>query len=227
MIAGASTRGERLYTPRYSYSETDQLARVQRGTARRWLAGYGYRSQGGEQVIQPPVTPSIATSEGVSFLGLIEVAAIGRLREAGLPLPAIRRAVTYCQERLHIPHPLVSARFKTDGREIFVEQSGDLLEVGRRRGQRAWKEFLGPFLQEVDYDEEVAQRWWPLGRAEGVVIDPDYGYGLPVVANSGVRTESIAGQFEAGESVDQIAEDFGVSRDDVCHALRFELLRSA
>jgi uncharacterized protein (DUF433 family) len=70
-------------------------------------------------------------------------------------------------------------------------------------------------------------RWWPLGRDARVMIDPEYGFGLPVVANSGVRTETILEMFQSGDSAGQIAKDFNLSPDDVEGALRFELQRAA
>jgi uncharacterized protein (DUF433 family) len=48
---------------------------------------------------------------------------------------------------------------------------------------------------------------------------------LPVVAGSGVRTEIVLEQVEAGVSLAQVADDFGLSRDDVDYTLAFEATR--
>jgi uncharacterized protein (DUF433 family) len=58
-----------------------------------------------------------------------------------------------------------------------------------------------------------------------VVIDPDFGFGLPVIADSGVRTEIVLEQIEAGVDPASVARDFGISRDDVDYALAFEATR--
>src|SRR5690242_10958767 len=112
---------ERLRIPLYSYAEADYLAGVSRGTSKRWLEGYEYRDGRDYRVVQPPVTPQLRNYEGVSFLDLIEVGAIGCLRDVGFPLRRIREIVSNCQRILGVPHPLASLRFKTDGREIFVD----------------------------------------------------------------------------------------------------------
>ena len=50
------------------------------------------------------------------------------------------------------------------------------------------------FLAEVDFDARtaLAERWWPLGRAVPVVLDPRVNFGAPVVAGTGVRTSTVA-----------------------------------
>ena len=218
-----------LLLPRYSYAEADYLGKVSRGTSKRWLSGYEYLRRSGERVRQPPVTPGVEVEGAVSFVDLVEIAAIGKLKERGFSLPQIRRIVRNCQSFFQVDRPLPTLRFKTGGREIFVSGTYDLTEVGTRKGMRAWNEVLEPFLEDVDYDAEleVANRWWPLGRVNRIVVDPDYGYGFPVIVQSGVRTEIILERFQSGDLEGQIAKDFNVRRIDVQRALQFELNRAA
>jgi uncharacterized protein (DUF433 family) len=215
-----------LRLPRYSYADADYLAKVSRGTSKRWLSGYDYR-RNGELVRQPPVTPGVEVAGAVSFVDLIEIVAIGKLKEHGFPLRQIRQIVGTCKSFFQVERPLVTLRFKTGGREIFVSSGGDLTEVGRIKGMRAWNEVLEPFLKDLDYVDEIVSRWWPLGKGNLVVVDPDYGYGLPVIVDSGVRTEIILERFQAGDLEDQIAKDFNIRRIEVERALQFELNRAA
>ena len=217
----------RVSRPLYSYADADYLADVSRGTSKRWIRGYQYWDVHGERVVQPPITPGIDGQEAISFVDLVEIAAIGRLKEVGFSLKNIRRIVSNCQELLDVSRPLTTLKFKTDGREIFVDQGDMLLEVGKRRGERAWNDFLGPFLDELEYGTEFARRWWPLGKGRPIFIDPDYGHGFPVIKDSGVRTEIILERFQAGDLHNQIAKDFNVSEIDVERALQFELNRAA
>jgi uncharacterized protein (DUF433 family) len=103
-----------------------------------------------------------------------------------------------------------------------VEQGAHLLEVGRRRGEQAWSHFLAPFLHDVEYEYDLARRWFPQGQRQHIVVDPDYGHGLPIVLGSGVRTEIILERFQVGETMREIAEDFNISPDEVEQALQFE-----
>ncbi|MFN8636983.1 MAG: DUF433 domain-containing protein [Chloroflexota bacterium] len=218
---------ESLTAPRYSFAEADRLAGVSRGTARRWLAGYAYRDAGGQRAVMPPMTLGKPAADAASFLDVVEIVAIGRLKRADFSTKAIRQIVQNCQQILGVSRPLTSVRFKVGGREIFVDRGETLVEVGRRKRMQAWNEVLAPFLVNLDYTGEVVSRWWPLGRAVPIVVDPSFGYGLPVIEGSGVRTEIIRERAEAGDLVEQIASDFNLDRLEVERALQFELQRAA
>ena len=220
---------ERFARPMYSYAEADRIAGVSRGTSKRWVRGYSYRSNGA-RVSAVPVTKGVMQpgEPGVSFFELIEVAAIGRLKEIGWSLRAIRAAVESCQALLDLQRPLVTERFKSDGRDFFVQSEGELIElgIGRRKGERAWTEVLDPFLKTVAYEGEFVRRWWPIGQHRRVIVDPEYGFGLPVVAGSGVRTEIIYEQVQGFMPQQRIAEDFNITLEDVEHAIQFEASRT-
>src|SRR5207249_5700961 len=125
------TRRE-LLLPLYTYSESDFLAHVSRGTSSRWLSGYAYRRDG-EIVKQPPVTLGSDAETGVSFVDLIEIVAIGKLKKIGFSLRRIRGIVQNCQQILGVDRPFATLKFKIGGRDIFVPSNGVLLEVGRKK----------------------------------------------------------------------------------------------
>jgi uncharacterized protein (DUF433 family) len=216
------------YQPLYTFADVDRLAQVSHGTARRWLEGYTARRADGSAVRHPPVGRVSTAQDGVSFVDLIEVVAIGRLKARGFGLRTIRRIVENCQTVLGIERPLVSLRFKTGGRDIFVDLGERLVEVGRHRGLQAWAEILAPFLEDLDYAaDDIVTAWWPVGRDQRVQIHPAYGFGRPVVAGTGVPTEVIRELFEAKESMERIAQELNLTPRDVESALRYELRHAA
>lgn len=225
-LARVARLPEALAAPRYSFAEAARLARVRPATSRRWIAGYSWRTAGGGRVRKPPVAKGAPPAEGsASFADLVEVAAIRGLLDLGLSLPRIREMVENCRDLFQSERPLLSHRFRTDGRDAFVQPdsvAGGLVDVLRGKGATAWDEVLGPFLKTVDYEDEWVHRWWPAGRGNEVVVDPRFGYGLPVVAGTGVRTEIIRERVEAGDSPEQIERDFGVPRRAIGDALAFE-----
>jgi uncharacterized protein (DUF433 family) len=215
-----------LTRPLYSYAEADRLAKVPRGTSRRWVKGYTYWSERGEKIAQPPITagPDAKPEAGVSFFDLVGIKAIAGLKRLGFSTQAIRKVVTYCQDQLQFDYPLATETFKADRRRIYM-QAGDgrLLEVlGGQRGAQAWDAILDPFLDKLDYENELARRWWPLGKDEPVVVDPAYGFGAPVIVGSGVRTELVAERAEVGDKPEVIAYDFNLTPEQIQSALRLE-----
>jgi uncharacterized protein (DUF433 family) len=219
----------KLERPLYTYAESDRIAGVSRGTSKRWLSGYRYVLGSGATRRQPAVTTGTYApprETGVSFAELIEVAAIARLRDTGLRVQEIRSIVDACRDIFGLEHPLIDLRFKTDGREAFVELSdGSLIQVSRRRRQRAWDRVLRPFLTTVEYEGKLARRWWPDGPDAGIVVDPDFGLGTPVIASTGIRTEIVFELFLAGAPQSEIADDFNVREQEVEAAIRFEAKR--
>jgi uncharacterized protein (DUF433 family) len=210
----------------YSFAETDHLAGATVGTARRWIKGYSY-VRDGKRIERPPVTPRDEKVSAASFLDLLEVVVIGRFRNAGFSLAAVRKMVADCQDLFGLARPLVQLRFKTDGRDVFVDQGETLLGLGRRKRLMAWNQILKPFLDELDYGDEWAEKWWPLGRERLIVIDPEYAFGQPVIAGSGVRTEVILERMRAGDLPEEIAVDFNVKPLEVHRAIQYEMTRQA
>ena len=86
----------------------------------------------------------------------------------------------------------------------------------------------------VERDEAgVVARLYPFTRKRApdepkvVVIDPRISFGRPVLVGSGIPTAVIAERYKAGESVDQLADDYGRKRLDIEEAIRCELAERA
>jgi uncharacterized protein (DUF433 family) len=53
-----------------------------------------------------------------------------------------------------------------------------------------------------------------------VTVDPDHAFGRPRFTRGGAGLDDVIDLFRAGESVDVVAAEFGLSRDEVEDALR-------
>lgn len=223
MMGSVSYEHPSVKRPLYSFAEADRIARVTPNTSRRWLKGYSFWYDG-ERRDMPPVTPTSDTKDAVSFVDLMEVATIDKLRKKGFSFKQIRKINVTARFYLKTPRPLVTETFKVMGRDIFVDEGfGVLLNVGRGAGMQAWDEVLDPFLDTVEYEGEIVRRWWPLGKDVSVLVDPNFGFGLPVVDGVGVRTEIIAERYKAGDSTDEIVYDFDVTPRQIKDALEWEM----
>ena len=56
----------------------------------------------------------------------------------------------------------------------------------------------------------------------GMVVDPRRAFGKPVIAGTATPTETLAGLIRAGESPEQVAEDFRLTTKQVEDAWQFE-----
>ena len=60
-----------------------------------------------------------------------------------------------------------------------------------------------------------------------VVVDPRIAFGRPVLVGTRIPTEVIYQRFEAGESIEQLADDYGRTPSEIEEAIRCEHYREA
>ena len=60
-----------------------------------------------------------------------------------------------------------------------------------------------------------------------VIVDPARSFGQPMFRHGGAPVDSVEGRIKAGESLDEVAADFGVPVDDVAEYLRVPLPAAA
>ncbi len=107
--------------------------------------------------------------------------------------------------------------FTLDEEPITAETKVIVADAG---GQLGWEGMMADRLAEFDYEYDLALVWHVAGRASPVKIDPRLSFGAPTV--SGVPTWILKGRWDAGESLNDIVDDFGVDRDVVIRGLQFE-----
>ena len=219
---GAEPFRRRLYLPAYQVGEAARYAQTAPQTVSYWHYSTGQLG---------PALPGSQRRQPLSYMELIEVAFVAFFRNEGVSLQRIRRAREYAAQNLTSEHPFVEYRWKTEGLHLLMdfgqfEQTDDFdkIVLGDIGGQLAWGPMMEHKFAEFDYEslgnENWALRWHPAGRRSKVVIDPRISFGAPTV--EGLPTWVIRGRWKAEEGVDEIIEDFGISRDAVVDGLRFE-----
>jgi len=63
-----------------------------------------------------------------------------------------------------------------------------------------------------------------MNTSKYISSNPRINGGRPVVDGTGISTGSISVRFAAGESVDQLIEDYELSRQQIEAAIRWELI---
>jgi uncharacterized protein (DUF433 family) len=125
---------------------------------------------------------------------------------------------------------LLDKEFQTNGLDLFLEHSGQLVNVSQH-GQTALRGEFEQALSRVERNERGSPiRLFPFTRTPGrsseqptiVAIDPRIAFGRPVVAKARVATEVIADRFGAGDSPAEMAKDYGVGEEEILEALRYE-----
>lgn len=206
-----------MLLPNYQIGEAARYAHISPQTVAAW-----HKDTGDHR--------TLSSKEGgaaLSYLQLIEVAVVAAFRKNGISLREIRETREYAQKSLASEHPFSQYRFKTDGKNLLMEyeqivgkkKGKGKLFAPSKHGQLGWSEIIKT-LDGFEYEKELAVRWHVAGTGSSIIIDPRISFGAPTVF--GTPTWIIVGRRNAGESIEDIAEDFGIKKTEVKKALEFE-----
>lgn len=218
--------------PGYSIPEAAHYLQLPVATLRSWVLGRNYRVEGGRRTkrFQPVIVLPKGRLKLLSFYNLVDAHVLRALRRGhNLQLDAIRRALAFVTKRIGSEHPLIDQQFLTDGKSLFIERYGQLIEASAE-GQLAMHDVLDLHLQRVEYDDRgVAARLYPFTRERDhdaprrIVIDASISFGRPVLSGTNIPTAVIAERYKAGESISELARDYGREQGEIEEALRCEL----
>lgn len=227
----------------FPLSEAARLAQLDTRTARRWAEGYPYTYKGERRFsrgVMPLALESAGGSRDLTFAELLTLRLVKAFTGAGLGLPTIKRVAERAAAEFGMNMPFVSKRFRTDGRKVFVElqnepAANDEPGITRRErelievltGQHQFADVVEPTLfANVDWLDDLASRWWPLGKSCAVNLDPQIVFGTPHVAATRIPTRVIADAVKAEgggkEATDAVAGWYGLTPQQVQDAIRFE-----
>lgn len=235
-----ATRDFRFDAPLYSLTEAARYLDVPSSTFSSWAKGYVRHSEGRPTVTGAPVLSVVRTERGagVPFIALAEGMVLAAIRKTGVPMQRIRPALLALQELLGVDYALASERLYSDGAEVLFDFAGSQSEADRaqtmelvvlRNGQRVFTGIVRDYLQRIEYADDGYARLLHLPGYERpqVVADPARSFGQPMFVHGGAKVADVMDRFHAGESLDDLSEDFGVPLADLEDALRVASRRAA
>ena len=215
--------------PAYGIPLAAHYLRVPAATLRYWVLGETYTTEKGRRKhAQPVIILPAPGRQLLSFFNLAEAHILRAPRkEQRIQLPHIRWAIDFVADKIGASHPLLQDRFKTDGVRLFVDALEQRLVDASGFGQMVMPELMD-HLERLEFEDKVVSRLYPFTRRSGagprtVFIDPRYSFGRPVLAKVYVPTAAIVDRYEAGESIDDLAKDYGCEGLEIEEAIRCEL----
>ena len=220
MISVPSLVGMGLYTP----AEASRLVGIPTGKIVRWLRGHAVSGKPYDALWKP----QIDLGDGSIYLGfrdLMELRTANAFLSKGVSAITIRKTIVEVSRLIGESRPLSTKRFKTDGRSIFLElvsEDGDTRLLDIFKQQYAFKKIIEQSLKDVEFLDDAPNRWWPMTRSKGIVVDPARSFGQPIDEESGVPTRVLATAVAAEGSVDAAARVWAVKPQTVRRAVEYE-----
>jgi uncharacterized protein (DUF433 family) len=191
--------------------------------------GRQYPTRFGEVDFLPLIKISDPTGPLLSFMNLAELHVLGSIRRAHLvKLPAVRKAVEYLRGRFRSDHPLLDRQMLTDGKDLFIEQYENLVNISQQ-GQMEMRQIMGVYLERIKRDRGgFPIRLFPFTRdryaesPEFISIDPRVRFGQPCISGTRIPTAIILERHQAGDSIDLLAKDYGRNGEEIEEAIRYE-----
>lgn len=223
--------------PAYRVAEAARMLVLPPSTVKAWCFGHDYQHRDGSPMRFVKLI-EVADTGGrlLSFANLCELHVLAAMRRNHrLTMPTVRDSLDYVAQKLGLPRPLIARQFLTDGVSLFIEHAERLLNTSDQ-GQLAMRGDFETALARIQYDRSgVPVRLFPFTRSsttladqpQAVVIDPRLAFGRPALARAGVTTAVIEDRFRAGDSPDEMAQDYRVAESDIWEAIRFEQRRAA
>ena len=229
-----SARPDPREVPTYTLAEAAYYLGIPVATLRSWVLGRHYPVATGNKFFTPIIEIADKKKRQLSFINLVEAHVLNAIRrEHEIRLPNIRKAIAYLRNKLNSRHPLADQHFETDGLDLFIQEYGRLINISQE-GQLAMRNMLQFFLKRVKRDAKGAPIKLYLFTRRGaadeplaVVVDPAVSFGRPVLDGTGIPTEILAQRYKAGDSLEELVEDYGRPRQEIEEAIRYELLKAA
>ena len=202
--------------------------RVERGAVAYWSKPASHL----EQVLVNRADKEDSRSP-FSFMNLIEAYVVTSLRRVhGMKMSKIRSAVDWLKEKYPAQkYPLANNKLITDGLELFIEESGEIVSA-TRKGQVSIRSIISPYLNRIEWaDDDLPIAFYPFtSNVKGpalVTIDQAIQFGRPVIRDTRIKTDIIASRFSAGESIAMLAKEYSLQTKAIEEAIRCERLQKS
>ena len=204
--------------PAYSTSQAAHYLGLSVATLRDWTGPAG--------LIHTP-RPNL-----ISFNNLAEAHVLKSMRRNhGISLQRIRKALEELGRIRRTAHPLLDETFETDGIDLCIRDEEDVINLSQH-SQKEFREFVLLYLNRIERDAtgHVAQIYPFIVTARpdeprSISISPTVSFGKPVLTGTGISTAVIVGRFNARDSVQDLAREYGVEVLLLEDAIRWELTK--
>jgi len=215
--------------PAYTLADVARYVGASEPTIRAWFRGRPAASSKKGAFRRAAVKPILPTGAGpremLSFLDLIEAHMLFALRKAyNFPLGRVRKAAEYVASLEGSLMLLAHKDFIHDHRDLFLGENQRLLSL-TEGGQLADKTILEKGLHQVTFGSDgYVEKFFPNSKGkpqQDFMVNPSVNFGRLSVARINVGADALFQRVDAGEKIEDIAEDYGATQAEIVEAIRW------
>lgn len=204
----------------YTVPDLSLILRLPLHKVRRWLAEF-YDERLGE-AYKGKYSWGTGKDKATNFLTLIEFYVFYMLREQGMSVGRILKAHNYMRKELNTNYPFASYKLLVNEKEILYGIDEDTWVRADKTNQIVIHKIIKDFFQKLDFsDNDLAQRYWPLGKDHSVVVDPHHQFGQPVIHGTNINAATIYSMYESGEPKPAIGILYDLTEEQIDDAIAF------
>lgn len=206
----------------YTTTELARILRIPYEKLNRWIDKYWDGELGKE--FEQKYSWRTENSKAVGFHTLIEFYVFINLSEAGVKTREVLKAHKELSKIFRTPFPFahkeLTSNIKTDGKKIFLKAKNDVITLDGSKQLNL--DLLDLFFKNLEFDvQNLAIRFWPLGKTNNVVVDPKRKFGHPILDQSNVYPETIYNLYKGKESKEYIAYLYDLDLKQVNDAIKY------
>jgi uncharacterized protein (DUF433 family) len=206
----------------YSVPDVALILKLNPTLVRRWLHEYWgskLNTQANEAVF---ASWGVGREKAVDFYTLIEFYVFYQLRQKGVSPQSIVKAHQAIAVGSGQKFPFANSTVLTDGRKIFYSLDGESIVNADKTLQLNFKSIIEMFCHKIDFGKnQLALRYWPLGKDRNVVVDPHHQLGQPTIKDTNILAETLYSMYTAGEKTSFISSLYNISENDVKASIDF------
>lgn len=160
--------------------------------------------------------------KATNFLTLIEFYIFYKLREQSVSAGKILEAHQHMSKELNTAYPFASFQILADGKHILYELEDDVWVHADKSNQIVIKRIIEGFFQKIDFSaNNLAERFWPLGKQHDIVVDPHHQFGQPTIHGTNINAATIYSMYQSGEPKSTIGILYDLTEEQVNDAILF------
>lgn len=207
----------------YTISEISSILNIEYHSVRRLLNDY-WNNRFAKQ-FEENYSWEVKKSKAVSFHTMIEFYVFYQFKETGVSTKKILIAHEELMEMFKNPFPFATKEIleniQTVGNKIIINLNSDCIMNLDATKQLNLK-FIKEFTSNIDFgNSNIAERFYPLGKSNSIVVDPNNQFGVPTIKGTNIYPETIFKMYNNKESKTFISSIYELSLKQINDSIKF------